>query len=344
MDRSKVKFWTRLLCLAVCVAATVSSPIAEAEPPANLFDFHSGFWINLHHFLYRQALLSQPQRGPHSLALTSADSDELQHLSPTERDSWNAAVAYYAESFAKRDLLFDEGLITTKDKLEDAEASSSLANVQIPAELKAVLLSAAPIYRKHWWPRHDALNREWIGQLKPLVSQYGATLCTQMVSVYSQAWPQYPVRVDAVTYANWAGAYTTLYPTRPTISTTDPANQGSAALEIVFHESSHGMMDKTMNMIQLAEENLNKHRANGPFHSGSIWHAVLFYTAGELVAEQIPGYLPYADKNGLWVRAWPAPDRSLIEKDWKPRLDGSIALQQALSKLVEDLASASSRP
>jgi hypothetical protein len=62
-------------------------------------------------------------------------------------------------------------------------------------------------------------------------------------------------------------------------------------------------------------------------------------TAGELVAEQIPGYTPYADKNGLWVRAWPSPDRSLLEQDWKPHMDGSVTLQQALTKLMSDLAS-----
>ena len=340
----KVKYRFRVFCLAVCFAANASGLFAQAESPVNLFDFHSGFWINLHHFLYRQSLLSQPQKGPQSLALTGADGDELQHLSPTERESWNAAVAYYAESLAKRDLLFDEGLIATKGKLEDAEGSPDLADVQIPAELKAVLLSAASIYRRHWWPRHNAENREWIGHLKPLVTQYGSTLCAQLIRVYGQSWPQYPVRVDAVTYANWAGAYTTLYPTRPTISTTDSANQGTAALEIVFHETSHGMMDKVMNTIQAAEANLNAHRPDGPFHSGSIWHAVLFYTAGELVTEQIPGYVPYADKSGLWLRAWPAPDRSLIEKDWKPHLNGSIDLQQALSKLVDDLASAAPHP
>ncbi|HLZ12235.1 MAG TPA: hypothetical protein VKP58_06580 [Candidatus Acidoferrum sp.] len=342
MGSLKINYSFRVFCLAICFAANASCLFAQAESPVNLFDFHSGFWINLHHFLYRQAFLSQPQKGPHSLALTGADSDEMQHLSPAERESWNAAVAYYLESITKRDLLFDEGLITTKDKLEDAEVSPDLANVQIAAELKAVLLSAAPIYRRHWWPRHDTENREWIGYLKPLVTQYGSTLCTRLIRVYGQPWPQYPVRVDAVAYANWAGAYTTVHPTRPTISTTDSANQGTAALEIVFHEASHGMMEKVMNAIQTAEENLNTHRSNGPFHSGSIWHAVLFYTAGELVAEQIPRYVPYADKNGLWVRAWPAPDRSLIEKDWKPHLKGSVELQQALSQLLDDLASTSS--
>ena len=150
--------------------------------------------------------------------------------------------------------------------------------------------------------------------------------------------------VAFLVYANWAGAYTTISPTRPTISTTDPANQGTAALEIVFHETSHGMMEKVMNAMQAAEKAFNSQRTGKVFHAGSLWHAVLFYTAGQLVAEQVHGYTPYADKNGLWVRAWPDPNRKLIEQDWKPHMNGSVSLQQSLAKLVSDLASASSAP
>jgi hypothetical protein len=79
----------------------------------------------------------------------------------------------------------------------------------------------------------------------------------------------------------------------------DPTNQGSAALESVFHETSHDMMGKVRDSITDAEADLNAHRSGAAFHSRAIWHAVLFYTAGELVAEQIPGYTPYSDKNGL---------------------------------------------
>jgi hypothetical protein len=327
----------------ICCAAIAPGLFAQPASFTNLFDFHSGSWINLHHFLYWQALVSKPQEGSHSLALSEADNVELQQLSPTERASWDAAVSYYTNSSSQRDLLFDDSMITTKNQLEEAEDSPDLAGAQIPTDLKVALLRVAPIYKNHWWPRHDAENRRWIAQLKPLVEQYGSTLTKKMVSIYDQPWPQYPVRVDAVTYANWAGAYTTLHPTRPTISTTDPANQGMAALEIVFHETSHGMMDKVTDAIHVAEANLNAHRSKGgAFHSGSIWHAVLLYTAGELVAAQIAGYVPYADKNGLWVRAWPGSDRSLIEQDWKPHVNGSLGLQQALTRLVNGLASGSS--
>lgn len=338
MRLASMKHWLFTLCLSGFCLVNPCSIAAQGNVQSQLFEFHSGFWVNLHHFLYRQAQLTQSQKGPHSLALSKADSDEWQQLSPAEHMAWDAAVSFYSRSLVKRDLLFDDDLAETKNQLEDAETSTDLANAQIPADLKAVLLKAAPVYRKHWWPRHDAQNKAWIAHLEPLIQRYGSSLSTKLMQIYDEPWPQYPVRIDAVAYSNWAGAYTTLGPTRPTISTTDPANQGDAALEIVFHETSHGMMNKVRDAIHAAETNVNTHRQGEAFQSGSIWHAVLFYTAGELVARQIPGYIPYADKNGLWMRAWPDPDRSLVERNWKPHMDGSLTLQQSLSKLIGDLA------
>jgi len=313
---------------------------AGGTAAVRLFNFHSNFWVNLHHFLYLQATLSGSQKPSRSTALASADSEELGKFTPSERTQWDEVVAYYTASFVKRDLLFDDDLIAIKNELEDAENSPDLADAKIPSELKRMLLTAAPIYRKHWWMRHDAENQRWIAQVVPLINQYGSKIAERMERIYAQPWPQYPVRVDVTVYANWAGAYTTVHPTRPTIATADAANQGVAALEIVFHETSHGMMDRVMDAFQAAEATVNSHRTGKAFQSGSLWHAVLFYTAGELVQEQIPGYLPYAEKNALWERAWPAPDRALIEKDWKPHTDGSVGLQEAIARLVNDVASA----
>lgn len=228
---------------------------------------------------------------------------------------WNAAVSYYANSLTKRDLLFDQGMEAIKNQLEDAETQADLTNVQVPVELKNVLSAVAPIYKKHWWKAHDVQDQIWIAQLRSLVDEYGVEICDDLVRIYEEPWPQHPVRVDAVAYANWAGACTTLEPTRPTISTTDPTNQGTAALEVGFHETSHGMMKKVMDAIDTAEKTANAKSVGAPIRfPRSLWHEVLFHTSGELVAERVYGYTPYA-KNGLWARAWPGPDYDLIERD-----------------------------
>lgn len=342
MRRFAINAQNTVLCFFLCLGINAALSFAQATSSnpnsQTLFDFHSDLWINLHHFLYLEALSRKPPKGPHPATMDKADVETLNSLSDGERAVWTHAVSYYADSMIQHDLLFDENMGRLKNQLEDAGDSRDLANAGIPAELKTVLLQAAPIYRKYWWARHDAQNRQWIAHLKPLVAKYGETLKNSLVRIYEVPWPAYPVRVDATVYASQFGAYTTDEPTRPTISTTDPANQGFAALEIVFHETSHGMMDKVMDAMSEAERNVNAPKQPKAFHAGTAWHAVLFYTAGDLVAEQIPGYIPYADKNGLWVRAWPDPDRSLIVQDWKPHMNGSVELQPALTKLVNDLA------
>ena len=329
-----------VLSLALCFALTLPCVAIPGSQPHQsktaLFDFHSGFWLNLHHFLYRQAVVAGPQKG-RQLSLNNSDIEELKLLSPDEKTAWDSAIAYYRDSLIQRDLLFDEGMRLIKNQLEDAEASTNLEKTQIPDNLKALLLKVAPIYRKRWWPKHDAQNRQWIRELQPLIDKYGDGIASALARIYEVPWPA-PVRVDAVAYANWAGAYTTTGPTRPTICTTDSTVQGPTALEVLFHESSHGLIEKVENALKTAEEAVNAKRDKPfPFRR-DLWHEVLFYTSGGLVAERIPGYVPYPDKNGLWTRAWSMTDRKLIEQDWKPHMSGTVGLEPALRKLAEDLA------
>lgn len=324
----------------VCAAQSSGS---NAGPPA-LFDFHSGFWINLHHFLYLEALSRGPQKGPRPAILTDEDTATLASLSPKERSAWNEAVDYYASSMITRDLLFDENMGAIKNRLEDTGDSADILQVDIPTDLKATLGKAAPIYRKHFWKQHDQENRHWIAALQPLVEKYGEKLKNSLVSIYEEPWPDQPVRVDVTIYAGQFGAYTTIGPTRPTICSRDRASLGQTALEVIFHETSHGMIQKVAEAISTAEADVNARNPKEPFHAGKLWHAVLFYTAGEVVAQQVPDYVPYAEKNGLWTRAWPGPMRSLIEQDWKPHFNGSVTLSAAIDKLVSDLAAAQSHP
>jgi hypothetical protein len=308
--------------------------------------------MNLHQFIYAAASSTAPARTGPSLKISQADANTLAQLRPTEQATWNRVVSFYATNYIRRDLLFDDSLNDIKQKLESAEASPDLKGTDIPPELESLLLQAAPIYRKYWWNRHNAQNKQWVAHLRPLLLLHGPQLRRAMEAIYETAWPTEPVRIETVAYANWSGAYTTLFPTQPTISTTDAGNQGTAALEVIFHESSHGLVRKLRDAIDDATSKLPADKQK--MVSKSLWHAVLFYTAGELVAEDYQGYTPYADQAGLWQRAWPEPIHALIIQDWKPRMDDTVnarmshhlarrvpvlPLNDAAAKLVKDLAS-----
>jgi hypothetical protein len=67
------------------LAALVLLPIAGAD---STFEFQSGFWINLHHFLYEQASMDTPP------AATPP--------------AWQNALSYYRSEVMKLDLLTEE--------------------------------------------------------------------------------------------------------------------------------------------------------------------------------------------------------------------------------------------
>jgi hypothetical protein len=119
-----IRVFCAILCVSTCAACCSAQASLPSQSRQRLFDFHSGFWINLHPFLYWEALSSVRKTGTRPLALNRADEEELGQLSPEEHVAWSAAVSYYANSLTERDLLFDEGMVTIKNQLEDAETSA----------------------------------------------------------------------------------------------------------------------------------------------------------------------------------------------------------------------------
>jgi len=291
---------------AALLALAVWAPSVLAQP-ASLFEFHSGFWVNLHLFLEQQALSKTPVAG----------------VSP----AWQMAVDYYRKEVAPRDLLSDD-MAEISNALSIADPNQPIAGLD--PRLTQVLNQAALEYRERWWPDHDRINKQWIEAVKPLLSQHGAALKAGLERVYQTTWQADPVRTDVATWASESGAYTTLGPTHITISSTDPSYQGDAAPEMLFHEASHALIAKVRG--ELDRELKARQRL---FQRRNFWHAVLFYTAGELTRRELTDYTPYAIANKVYDRGW-AGALPVLEKDWRPYLDGKIDLASAVQRLVDD--------
>ena len=328
--------------LLLAPAAATQTP---GEPPVPVFEFHSGFWINLHHFLYQQA--RQQSQGTRSASKTSAPAkaQPAPELTPAEQAAWESARLYYAAQMAGRDLLFNRDLVLIKDRLAELEAEPDLSKSGLRPELVAALERAAPIYRAHWWPSHDKQNREWIAAVAPLVRQKGRRLAEGLAEIYRAEWPAGRIRVNVAHDAGSAGAYTTLDPLRVTISSNDPDIQGRGAFEVLFHEASHALASGVNEAIARECRRLGK-----PIPR-ELWHALLFYTTGEVVRRALvapsgessssaaaagDGYTPYAYRVGLYTRGWQNYQR-LLERHWQPYLDGRTDFDNALARLVSAL-------
>src|SRR5712664_3055026 len=255
--RAPVRFLFILLAFSLLapVQAAAQSQNNFTYGPLPVFELHSGFWINLHHTLYHEARLqttaAQPAKSSHTSAPTLNTAPEAKPvLTSAEQRIWDDAVAYYVANYAAKDLLFSTELIQLKDQLGDFEDCDELSgrkrkfcDAGLPANLTQVLEAAAPVYRAHLWPEHDRANRRWIMRVAPLVREQGLGLSERLADIYQARWPREKIRVDLSGYANASGAYTTADPLRVTISSLDSRNQGAAALEVLFHEGSHGIAE-----------------------------------------------------------------------------------------------------
>jgi len=72
------------ICLAAALSVTALFAQNSSRADATL-EFHSGFWMNLHHFLYEQAT--------------------RQSTTSTDAIPWRAAVGYYQREVVPHDVL-----------------------------------------------------------------------------------------------------------------------------------------------------------------------------------------------------------------------------------------------
>jgi len=295
-----------LLATLVWIASAV--PAAQQKP---LFSFHSNAWLNLHHYVRSNA-----RGGPAPTGLT----DE-------ERAQWAAGVEFY-KPYVPRDLNADDGMVAIKTALRGAEGKTSLDGIAIDAALKATLERIMPIYQKRWWPEHDRANREWIVAMQPLVDRHGAALSQALARVYDVSWPRDPIPVDLTVTAGASGAYGTSDPAHITIS---PSTfRGYTALEMLFHESTHGIVPLYTWVSQAAA-------AQKVTVPPQLSHAVLFYTAGELTSRELKArgiaYTGWADA-AFYSGMCGAGCRDKMVEHWGPRLDGKRSIPDALAALA----------
>jgi hypothetical protein len=385
MSRPLALFTTLLLVplLSAPALAASSQQIEYSYGPLPVFEFHSGFWINLHHTLYQAAKQRETKPAPDKAAPNSSQpalKTVPTPLSASEQHSWDDAVSYYAANFAGQDLLFSTDMILLKNQLADFEdcneltgVKNKLCNAGLPAKLAQILEAAAPVYRAHQWPDHDRINRRWILRVAPLVREQGVGLSERLADIYQTRWPKAKIRVDVTAYANTSGAYTTIEPLRVTIASTDPRNQDTAALEVLFHEASHGIAQPVQEAI------IRECRQRGKAIPRDLWHALIFYTTGEVIrpvmdAQRSPGatdslppaanaaptsaavkstptgipqfdpgtsvpgggYIPYAVREGLYQRGWD-DYLQILTRFWQPYLDGQASYDDAIARMVSSL-------
>ena len=332
----------RASLVAVALVALSSSPAMHAAPTsAKYYEFHNNFWMNLHHTLFREMVAGKmDEQAKKRIGLVPLPDAGL---SDQEKQVWSGVIQHYSETFAGRRLLFDDQLVTINNLLGRQQDAQNLDSGGLPEDFVKCLERAAPVYRNHWWPDHQKANERFIAEMQPKVDGFGPVVIPQLEHFFGMKWPPEPLLVDVTYYvAEIGSAYTTEDPGHTTIASSREDNHGLPGLETLFHEGAHTLTDK---MASALWNECKRQKKN----CGDLWHAVQFYTVGLVVKRALaergtPGYVPYADRFGLYERGdWPK-FRPALERDWQPYLDGKSTFDEAVANLVRDIAVAAANP
>ncbi len=311
------------------------SPTVRARPPEEPLParivLHNHFYTNLHHFLYEQA--------KRNAASTSSRSETPSRPPGSKRpreDGLAAAVEYYRKRLLpprRGELAFDSELVEIGWKISRSEDVADLRERGLDEGLIQALEEAAPIYREKYWLEDEPRNQAWMESARKLVTEKGEELAKKLTEVYLSPWPKAPIHMDVTGYAGPFGVYTTAPeagPMHTVISSADPRNQGIDAAEVILHEASHALIKPVQDAI--ASECRSR---NQPIPR-ELWHALLYYTTGQLVQREFGEHLTYAERHGLYRGRW-ARYLDVLRLYWQPYLDGKADFNQAIARMIAAL-------
>ena len=313
-----------LILLGVVVAA----PVAEAAParvdlPATVeverFRMQSNPWVNLHERLLYDAALGAPDPAG---------------LTTEETAAWTAAVDAYRAWAKKRSPVFDAELIAVSQALSGTRGRK-LPDT-IPEAARKVLAGAMPLYEKEQWPKDDTANRFWISVAQPLLKGCAGELVAAQEKAYGVPFTKRAL-VDASPFAGEFGGYTVgdAASVHTVISSTEPGYAGFAALEMLMHEASHGIVAPDAGAIGADLARAAAETGRKP--ARNLWHALLFYTSGELTRRALAARGVAEYRMPIEGRLFDGPFKGFrepFETHWRAWLDGALTRDEAIRRIV----------
>ncbi len=321
-----------LFFLAWLGAADVQARAPDTpQPVASVqghYVFHVDAWLSLHHFLHH--LARQEARELRLRNRVTIRAQDLEALGPEFRNALPAALEAY-RPYLDTDLLFSDGtraiaraLLVSPDTVAD------------PA-IREALYAMMPHYQRDLWPAHRAEAIAVRDRLLAQLETREADMSARLADYLGSQWPDTPIRVDIIAYANWAGAYTDHGPNHITMAASDPDAGGGHAFELLVHESAHTtpLGDPIIPVTRAA-------MTAAGIGNDRIWHHILFYVTGRITQDVLGGgeHVLYVDQTGIANRPRLRETFNAMPAAW----DSSDDLDSFAHAVAETLAHGEAAP
>ena len=326
LKRSSALVVAALFCGLVMTAGAAAQERPAAPVRVGRYRLQSNPWVNLHQRLVYEARFKwdRPPAG----------------LSGEDLAKWAKAVEDYRAYLGRRNPIFDDELKRLNATLSGTDSDKPPGPV--PAAAKKVLAAAMPLYRVAQWEEDDRANRFWIAVAEPLLASAAEELAEAHAKAYATPFPKH-ILVDVTSFAWQFGAYTVgeRESAHAVIASTEKGTQGFAALESLMHEPSHAIVDSDPEYA-IGSDLKRAAAETGLKPSPNLWHAILFYTSGELTRRAL-ARRGVRDYRPFILDMYEGPFRGLkssLETHWQAYLDGKLSREAAVKQILVETAPA----
>lgn len=299
------------------------------------FAIYSDFDTNLNDALITAGLARK--KGKPELFHSGDEVSCFENLAPSKRAAWNGAVDYYAQIISpvqwndRQQFLIRMQLVGFDTEWQEG---GGMEFVEIARSFRAV---ASPAYKACRWTVQDENNRRWIEEMKPRLAADEQKIISRIEQLYQKRLDSLPILVDVVETVDWSGANTSWSNSGQGDILIANSPRGDAAFEILFHETSHILMDRDDPVRKALESAATADDFQLP---NDLWHVVLFYTTGEAVRHILnendqSDYTPMLYE--IFARETWAEYREALESSWLPYVDGKQSLTEAAASLIAAL-------
>lgn len=322
------------LAVLFCLLGTGAYAKKTELYSSKYFVFQSSIPLNAHLFLYNKAIGCKFGKTHNDSLAFYALKDKWNNFSDTDKSVLNGMLRYYKDSLLTKDLLFDSLMRNVEDYLSVENPGKPKFKIGWQVSAADVVRSFQPYFTKFYWPAIDSVNKAWLAANKTTITSMELSVVPELERIYKTKLPETKVRIDLTCYATWAGAfsYNDTY-CHVIFSSQHKSNQGGLAAEVVFHETSHFLVDKLMEQIAVAAKAKNVKKELG------LWHNMIFYTTGAVLEKEYklkwqkfePYYvqMKFQDKFPEFKNSVDA-----CRLYWDPYIKGELGFDAAVNGLV----------
>jgi len=242
------------------------------------YSFQSNAPLNAHLYLYNRAMGCKFKKVQQDSLAYYSFKNKVKLLKPADLKVINSVVLFYKDTLISKDLLFDSLMRDLSDHYTKGTVPTNRMQLKVMEQVKIF----QPYFNKLYWKDLEADNKSWVAANKLQLAKQEVGVVPELERIYQTKLPfDKKVIIDLTCYATWAGAFSYNDGFCHVIfASAHGSNKGELATEVIFHETSHFLVDKVNDKLSVLVKGKDiKKNIN-------LWHNMIFYTTGYVLERQ----------------------------------------------------------